>query len=269
MGQDKDKDLFTLIVEVSNDKLPLQILSGAVEKLRLLLNELYRGTGVKLQKTTWVATNLSMGSPARVKISAANTPHDFDALHLTGTTIDGFAELSVAAKKPDGWSDQALKYGRDICELADPEWVTGIHLENGQKSASMVSEVISHVDLLTAPKYKDSEGSIDGRLDLVNVHEGFELGIYTTLGDRKIPASFEKTDDKTLDKVRSLLKRRVYATGTISWQEDGKPKSILIKKVEPLERDPKRKGIFDLNGSDPEFTEGLSVEEFLRRKRGD
>jgi len=264
------QELLTLVVKTKKEDPPATTFVKSIEMLVRLLNELSHEFGTKQKRLHWVITKLSKESPATVGVGLVNIPSDFDWHKLQNIAIEGFDNLNstVQLKRlPKGWNDDALIIGRGLSALVDMKNITGIAIQNGRASVELTSQTVASIDKLIIPAYKKSEGSIDGKLDLINVHEGLVVGIYRTLDNRKIKASFAEKGEKAKEKMKEFLGKRVYATGTVSWNKNGEPTEILIKNISVNERPKDVKSIFDLYGSDPDFTGGLTPEEFIRKQR--
>ena len=130
----------------------------------------------------------------------------------------------------------------------------------------MTRAIVDNAEVaVTIPrKPTESVGSIEGRLELINIHGGFEVGIYRRQDGVRVMAKFE--EEVEFSEITKLLGKRVQATGVVKWKPDGTPTRIQVKTIAGVDEE-STPDITDLFGLDPDITGGLSVEEFLRRQR--
>lgn len=253
-----------LIINSPEGKIPLSAFSKAISKLQRILQEVDERVSKGEGHNVWAISNLSMASPAEVSIEPLETKERLDAGRSVGLVIDGLSSLNEAPKRPDGFSDVALKRVREFAAIKDTKTIDDIRLLNGEQEVSVTAHIIANVDELIGVPTKDTLGSIRGRLDIINVHMGLQVGIYQELDGKYIKAIIEEDDEKILVQVKDLLGRSIVAIGEIKRNKFGVPRQIRVKKIEST---PKDTNIEDSFGIDPDFTDGLSVDEFLKRQR--
>lgn len=253
-----------LILNSPEGKIPLQSFSAAINKIRAVLQEIdryaSRGEGINI----WAVTRLSMSSPAQVSIEPLEAKEKLDPMKSVNLTVQGFLALNEKPKRPEGFSDIALKRAREFARLKDIKTIDDIRLENGNLSVSLTGYIVPHVDELIGAPPKESTGSIQGKLDLIDVHTGLQVGIYRKLDSLYVKAIFEEEGEEIRRKIISFLGKPVLAIGEVKRNKAGDPKEIKIHDIKAL---PKASTLESLYGSDPTFTNGLDVDEFLRRQR--
>ena len=253
-----------LILSSPSGKIPLSSFSRAIGKLRLILEEIEERISNGEGHNIWAVTNLNMASPADIQIEPLEAKEFLDAEQSIKYAIDGFSSLNRTPVRPAGFSDTALKRTREFAGLKDAKSLDEIKLLNGSNEVSLTGHIIANVDDLIGPPPKDAIGSIRGKLDIINVHTGLQVGIFQDLDRKCIKAIIEDENDELLERAKSLLGKLIVATGEIKRNKFGIPREIRVQTIEPASE---RTDIREAFGIDPDFTDGLSVDEFLRRQR--
>ena len=129
-------------------------------------------------------------------------------------------------------------------------------------------------DEAKAREYTESTlGIIEGHLQMARVHGGLEFEIYRNFDDRCIKAVFSEDElpeeDDLVSTAKSYLGKYVYATGEVIRDKRGLPKSILVFQINIVEEEATKVDPTTIFGILPEFTGGLSVDEYLKKQRGE
>ncbi len=113
-----------------------------------------------------------------------------------------------------------------------------------------------------------SLGSIEGRVELVSVHKGTRhFNIYHSITQRAIRCNLPK--DYESDVFRAAEgRRRVIATGQISYNLKGEPISVYIKKpLRFLKEEDSLPDVKSMVGLDHNITGDLDTEDYIRSIR--
>jgi len=263
------KPLFELEIEAPDDNLSLEAFATAIERLKRLLSELAApGTG-RRKRPTWIIASLRMSSPPVVGVGVINAPKRFSATQLRDDTIMGINSLSVGGSTPQTWSPRAIKCGYELLSTVDKKSVSSMSIRNGHSTAEITYAAAVEARKRMPVGHVDSVGSIDGMLELIDVHGGLYVAINRKLDDKRVKASFERSGKKMQNLVKRLLGRRVLATGIVKWDDKGQPREITISHLASHEQPRGGRSILDMYGSDPNFTGDLTPEEYIRRQRGE
>jgi hypothetical protein len=257
-----------MIISSPSGLIPVKSLTAAIGKIYNILADMDRQLSSGKMTTGWAVKNLKMRSPAEIVMVPYNPSKYADPEKCISLAINGMHALKKGAKRPRYFSDNMLESAREFVRLIDQKNIDDISLSNGTKEISLTSQIVANVDALIARHKERPVSAIDGRLDMINIHSGLEVGIFRLVDDKQIIAEFEEVE-KMKDMVKELLGKRVYVIGILKRNKVGEPTSILIKHMEAMPDDGDLPKLSELFGLDRDFTDGLSVDEFLRRQRGE
>ena len=129
--------------------------------------------------------------------------------------------------------------------------------------ASLGVTTLANIQTLKGPTY-ESAGSVVGTLEAVSIHNAFEFRIWSEMTGKPVTCRFDET---MFDKVRDALRRAVVVHGLVKWNALGHPISIAVEGMEIAE--PSRElTIEEVSGAIEDFTEGLSLADYLEDLRG-
>ena len=120
-----------------------------------------------------------------------------------------------------------------------------------------VSQRISvNIDELINKSYL-SEGSVEGVIEMVTVHDNSYFRVYDAIQGWGVPCYFRQ---ESLDEVRNALGKRVSITGRLRNDRLGKPESVQVSgiRILGLERLPTPS---EIRGIAKGMTGGLKAEE--------
>lgn len=257
-----------LTLSSPTDRIPVRSFVGATQTLWRILVEVERNATGRAA-TTWAIRNLRMGSPASVEIGPLTEQKGAQPHQSISLTVAGLGLLERKKQRPKHFSEKALKLARELVGVVDSVNIDDITVNNGHKSVVISQKLVENVTPMVAGKSQKSIGSVDGRLDLINVHSGLQVGVFRLIDDKQVRAIIDQDSEAMLTKIKELLGKRVYVTGEVKRNPAGDPVAIVVKDIQPVLDDHELPSLDDVYGLDPDFTGGLSVEEFLRRQRGE
>lgn len=224
--------------------------------------------------TTWSFTRLQLGSvdtlvapnqPGRGR-TTSEVERDFYRL------VEGFMDAERGAGIPTGWTKNAAKIGAEIgrylSATATRGLLLGVH-ENGRtvNEITVTRRVTDHLELALSSR-RQSIGSLVGKLDSVNIHNGAEARLWLP-GPRQqsVPVKFR---DEQVDQIRDALGKRVMITGRIERDAEEAPVRVIMREIDILRDvdDDDVSPLGDLVGRDPDFTGGIPPAAYLRELRG-
>ncbi len=260
-------DLFLkMVIKSPSGLIPLQSLANATKRILDILRAVDRQLSGGSVTTGWAINNLKMKSPAELQIVPYKPKKDSDPNRIVTHSIKGINALKIKAERPAFFNDAALEYTRAFANIIDHRNIEDISIQNGSQTVELNHHVVANIDTIIHPIKETLFGIIEGRLDMINIHAGLQLGIFREIDDRQVKALFGD-DEETRELAKGLLGKKVYAIGDIKRNKDGEPIAITVKKLEEMPDGENLPSLLDIYGIDPDFTDGLSVEEFLRKQR--
>ena len=187
----------------------------------------------------WQFVDASTNGVVRFRVTPLQVSRDLP-LSVPRTIVNavatGVAELEEGPERPEYFSDHALDQAARLVALRQDVGTLGVR--NGKLGSSITDNFRQHVDsLLGIQSYED--GSIEGTLEAVNVHDRSRFNVYDVLTGRSIRCNFG--DRIPLDQIAGALKKRVIVFGRIAYRANGVPISVTADEL----------GVFPADGELP------------------
>lgn len=144
---------------------------------------------------------------------------------------------------PAGFDDQALRQLRTLATLA-PRGLGGVVVRRGEERTELTPRTVHNIDRLRSSGYTMT-GSIEGRLDAVNVHKELRCTVYRALDNKAIRVEF---DEEMFDTVRAHLGKRVIATGTIYYDLAHRAKRVRVERLQRLRDEEELPSVLEIAG---------------------
>lgn len=177
----------------------------------------------------WQFVDASTNGVVRFRVTPLQIGKDA-ALSVTRTIVDavasGVAELEEAPERPEYFTDQALDQAARLAALR--QYVGSLGVRNGKVGSAITDNFRQHVDSLLGIQYYE-EGSIEGRMEAVNVHDRSRFSVYDVLTGKAVRCSFG--DRIALDQIAGALKKRVVVFGRIAYRANGLPLSVTAEEL--------------------------------------
>jgi hypothetical protein len=125
-------------------------------------------------------------------------------------------------QRPEGFTDAALRALRRAASLSGRQ--VQITLSSGQGEGAAVpldTTVVAHIDSWLAGQ-RNAIGTVEGKLDVISVHNRLRFTIYGVHGER-VECHFQEA---LLPLVKSALGERVCIRGRVHYRKDGVPASV-------------------------------------------
>ena len=114
-------------------------------------------------------------------------------------------------------------------------------------------------------RYYVSNGSVEGVMEMVTLHENTYFRIYDAIRGWGVPCYFRR---ESIDDVRNAFGKRVSITGRLRSDRLGKPEAMQVSDIRILGLEPLPTPS-EVRGIATGMTGGLKAEEYLRRVRRD
>lgn len=187
---------------------------------------------------------------------------------IVPTVLRGMRLIRQKAMRPDHFSDDALVSAKDLSMVMNgfvrKIAITGSVNGHLGRPVFLNSQVALHVEKVIGPRYT-TLGSVEGTLEMISVRRYSQFGIRHSLTDRSIKCRF---DDEMLEKVKAALGKRVIAEGIVHYNAQHEPVRVDVEWIRTFDQESELPSIEDIGGSDPDFTEGMTTEDYLRSIRG-
>lgn len=179
----------------------------------------------------WLLQEATTNGAIRFKLAA--TPERPDIAQslmpaVVAAVTSGFTQLERSADRPGFFNDTALEKVAALSELT--ESIGPMRVVNGTASVAVTAGAGDHVRSLLGASYS-AEGSVEGFLLGVNLHDRRQFSIYDTLTNRRIRCEFG--DRIPLELVAQALSRgaRVTVYGTIDYRTDDEIRAVRADEL--------------------------------------
>ena len=222
-------------IELDADSVTAGDFQSALDSFLTLVRELTRQINEKLPQDSWRLT-VQEGSqvvamqPDKVKLTESVRAMIYGAL------FDGLESLEREAKAPKYFTERALECARALSLIAHGprDQGTPVRVLSRQRSSAVTRATWINVSEILDWKYEDV-GTVEGTLEVVSAHEGYEFRIYEPLWLRAVRCHFQ---EERLQDALANFKRRVEVQGLVRYTKDGLPVSVNVMNITPLP-DPK------------------------------
>lgn len=234
-----------IALELDAERVSASDFETAVDSFISLVREVTRQVNDSLPLDSWFV-RVQEGSQV---LSLAPNPLKLTesvSRQVVGNIMDGIAALEDSANTPRNFSERALKRTRSISKLSvtDANRDLPIRLLTRQRSCSVSRRTYDNVSKLLDVKYED-EGSVDGTLEVVSAHNGYEFRVYDPVWSRAIRCTFS---EELLPSALAAFKKRVEVTGQIKYTQDGFPISVKVARFDIFPEGDELPGRKDVRG---------------------
>ena len=212
----------------------------------------------------WTIAHMNIGSPAVMTLKALSPITGTDVSQAVATHyVDGLALLAQGRQLPEFFSEDTLNTAKRLADLTrGNECVVIVRTPN--RSVQVSQRISVNIDELINKSYL-SEGSVEGVIEMVTVHDKNYFRVYDAIQGWGVPCYFGQ---ESLDEVRNALGKRVSITGRLRNDRLGKPESVQVSGIRILGVE----GLptpSEIRGIAKSMTGGLKAEEYLRDVRRD
>ncbi|HHV79053.1 MAG TPA: hypothetical protein GXX40_05505 [Firmicutes bacterium] len=211
---------------------------------------------VPQQKLDWLVKDLGKGSVHLAVSPIAET--------VVGERICYIAEDGLAALENGNLNaclpEDTIRAAKALAELAY-KTKTRMVVSGPRRRVQLTLQTAKTADQILHAFWEDL-GSVEGRLEMVTVHEKNQFNVYDELTGHCICCYFKP---ELLEKVKAGLKKRVSVSGLIRYAATGRLAQVVAESIDVLSDDSKLPSIEEMIGVAPNITNGLPLEDYLRR----
>jgi len=230
----------------------IAVFQDILEMLDSLARERYRSS----VQIAWRIISLEKHSPPRVTLESNSRRK------LAAALITGLSAIQTDGRKPFGMA--TMKIAKRLGERIDSRQVDAITIRSGRAEFRPTSVLACNAEEVIDAGFYDMPSSVDGKLDIVNVHVGPRFSIFDDVTGREIRCRFPES---MLEMVKGNLGKKITASGIVRFNSaTDHPTSINVDNLEPLEDNEnipslEEMPVIDVTGGD------LSPEQFIRNQR--
>jgi hypothetical protein len=218
-------------------------------------------------KSSWRFQELRLGSVvATVAPRRPRTGGSVDSMNdALFKAVEGLAAAEEAEGIPAGWTVSVAQAGLDVLRLLPASGLELELLRDGQPIRSTrVSKAAADHLAVGLKERRSSIGSVIGRLESATLRGRREASLWPDRGTGRIQIAFEQRD---VDVIRNAWGKRVEVRGIVERDADGTAVKVRMRNLDVLAESAGSSSLADLVGADPDITDGLDVDEYLREIR--
>jgi len=237
-----------------------------IQKLSAALHRIDRDANDGRSGSIFQIAELSYSSPVRVALEPKPIPTFRPTGHLIVQQLQ-----NVARAIESGDADSLTGFDADLLDdirgLAAPvgKSVKSATLIFNGTTFDLTPRVTQQMESALAVE-DECEGSIEGSLDQINIHQGANtFHVYPEVGPKRVTCHFPS---KLYDDAVAAVGRRVEVIGTLRYRAKAPyPHQIAVTSLDIFPSEEELPDWEDLRGRAPESTGGLSSEAFIRELR--
>ena len=245
----------------------LRVFSACERMVSQLEKDLMNG---KTQPREWLVSGTRIGS-FTLELDPPNLIAGDEATGVdTATTlVNGIEYLDIRQELPAELREPALRnlqavagslrYGNSEYEVEVTSIATGQTARISHGMAKKINQLLL--------KERISIGSIEGKLELISLHEGSrKFNIYQDVTGKAVRCDLPRDMEK---QVIDALGNRVIVSGIIHRNLEGNPVRVRVERLRILRSGEGAPTLDELMGSIPDLTGDQTTEEFIRTMRDD
>jgi hypothetical protein len=181
----------------------------------------------------WIVESVRSESPITYTLRPeADGLVSSDALRQVAVTLtQGVRELDAGESRPAGFNDEALERARELGRVLGKQ-IRAVRFSAGDGQAAKLTErVTAHVAAILEKDVFEALGSVEGRLEAVNVHRTRNFSVYDDLTHLKVECLFSDSGIPASE-IGAAIGRRVSVFGVVYSREDGRVFKVQVKDLD-------------------------------------
>lgn len=152
---------------------------------------------------------------------------------VVDAVANGIREFERGCERPAGFTDAMMYNLLDLCEVAktSKKKNTTINVWFNKERLSLGENVKTNLSLALRGAFTEY-GSVEGRLETLDSHGGYQFAVCEPLRDKKIICNVASDDISV--QAYGLWEQRVEVEGMIKYSADGLPYEIRVEKLYAL-----------------------------------
>src|SRR6266566_9497591 len=142
--------------------------------------------------------------------------------------LRGLRTLETTATAPPTFDEADLTTARRLVGLLEKDVDSIVITAPGEEPVTPTQHVAANVDAILRKRYRYSYGTIEGRLETLNVHSTNAFTIYDVLTDGKTLCEFPES---MYAQAYAAVRKRVLVTGRIKFNRDGDTVSMIVETM--------------------------------------
>lgn len=253
-----------LKLEGEAKSIPLRVFLTAVQSELKILADLDTAISGEPNGTLdWYVTDMRVGSLEVITESRPRSDYRDIGAEVSKGIVTSLEEIERRGATPPYLSHNGMQSIKKLLGTVGKGKASGLLMASPSENVeiSVTAKASDNVRQLLPIRYH-SLGSVEGKIEMINIHGGSRFVVYDSRTRRAITCKF---DSKTwMDTVKNALGRRVNISGMVHANTRGEPLRVDIDDIRILRSKEELPTIDDIAGIDPTFTGSLSTADYLR-----
>jgi hypothetical protein len=247
----------TISIAAGGDDADARAFRSAFGDILDILDALTKEQLGSAEAAKWRIIRLEKKSPPQITIECRQN------VRIARDFLYGLGEIQQRSSRP--FPTRAMKAVRRLGRRIERREIDSITLVSpGINPISPTAHIARNAEAALTEKYYVVPSSVDGKLDVVNVHHRTKFSVFDDLHYREVRCYFP---DSLFDAVKKNLSKRVTVIGQVRFDATtDRPISITVEDIEPLDEDEMKPKLFsEMNPIN--ITGDVSSEDYVRRLR--
>lgn len=257
----------TLRFEIRGDlgSLTLRAVQSAVDLHIRMLTDYDRGVSGDPNGTLeWVVNHVQEGSVI-FDLQSRSRAEERDYGPVVGHEyVQGWRLIEQQGATPPYLTLDTMLKARRVLRGFGTDGLYGFGASTSDETAEVTARASAHLEQLVTVRHH-ALGAVEGTIETVSVHGGKRFVLYHSRTKKAVICTFD--DDEWLRTAVDVLGRRVSVMGMVYSNARGEPVRVDARTLRVFRRPEELPTTRSLTGSDPDFTGGLTTEQFLREIR--
>jgi hypothetical protein len=255
------------------DSISLETYSKATDKVIGILRELDRAISRSKGTLNWFISRLHNNGTLLLEVLSRQRQVKHREAQVTDYSgevatsfVAGLENIECHGTSPPYLTDTGMRKVQEMVLLIHKNGAKGFvasapdvrrSVEVSERASKAISELL--------PVKTTAFGSVEGRLEAISIHRGKKFVVYHAISNKAVNCHFEQ--EPMMELVLRSLGSRVLVSGEIFSNAKGEPVKVAVSNFSLIEDTGPLPTVAELTGSDPDFTGGLSTEEYIRSIR--
>jgi hypothetical protein len=184
---------------------------------------------------------------------------------VTSSLLSGLDDIETRCVTPPYLSEMGLEKAGELTKLIGRDGATGFRFQADDRVVDVTEQSSQNIRKLL-PIRRTSIGSVEGRLEAINLHHKPRFIVYHAITRKAVTCHF--VAEESMNWVKELLGRRVVVSGKLHKNVNGDTLRVTLEKLAPVDERNRFALPSDEELEDPDFANAGSTEEYIRRIRG-
>lgn len=214
----------------------------------------------------WVIDNIYPTNSIGIELKSKPRKPKVDySLKVAEAYTDGIEIIQKQGITPPYFSDNSLKLVNKAAHALGKNGANSFEIIDIDRDKHIIvnKDMVNITKQLAGYSYK-SFGSVEGTLEMVSIHKPARFNVYHSISLRAVRCNLKQED---IDKIRDALGRTVVISGLVSYNSKDEPISVFVQEIDVIPKEEDLPSIDEFIGSDPNFTEDVSTEDYIRGMR--